>query len=177
MTDPHRNRTLLFTGTGKGKTTAALGMVLRASGHGLRSLIIQFVKADDSTGEVSALRHLAGTEIVQAGRGFLPAQDAPDFPEHRRAAAEGLRYAADALSSGKWDMIVLDEIAYAVFRELLEESEVIAAVENAAPDTVVVLTGRCASDGLVDVADTVTEMHPLKHGIDTGWTAQKGVEL
>lgn len=177
MTDSHSNRTLLFTGAGKGKTTAALGMALRASGHGMRSLIIQFVKSDESTGEVIALKHLPGIEIVQAGRGFLPAKDAPNFSEHRRAAEEGMRYAAEALASGKWDVVVLDEIANAVFRKILNAREVIKAVENAAPKTVIVLTGRHASEEFVKVADTVTEMHPIKHGFETGWTAQRGVEF
>jgi len=177
MTDSRRNRTLLFTGAGKGKTTAALGMALRASGHGLRSLIIQFVKSNDSVGEVSALRHLSGIEIVQAGRGFLPAKDDPEFREHRRAAAEGMRYAAEALASGKWDMVVLDEIANAVFREILDEREVINAIENAASEAVIVLTGRHAPEGLIEVADTVTEMHTVKHGFEIGWKAQKGVEF
>jgi len=177
MRGPLRNRTLLFTGNGKGKTSAALGMALRACGHGLRSLIVQFVKSNDSTGEMSALRHLPGIEIVQAGRGFLPPKDAPDFSEHRRAAEESMGYAAEALASGKWDMVVLDEIAYAVFREILDECEVIDAVKNAAPDTVIVLTGRYASNRLVEVADTITEMHSIKHGYEAGWTAQKGVEF
>ena len=177
MTHSHRNRILLFTGEGKGKTTAALGMALRASGHGLRSLIVQFVKSENSTGEIRAVQGLPGIKILQAGRGFVPARNAPEFPEHLRSAAEAMKYAAEALASGKWDMVVLDEIANAVYRGLVEEREVLEAVENAARATVIVLTGRNASPGLVEAADTVTEMQPLKHGYLAGWAAQKGVEF
>jgi ATP:corrinoid adenosyltransferase len=81
-----RGRIILFTGDGKGKTTAALGMVLRASGHGMKALIIQFVKADPSTGELAACRHLPGVEIVQTGRGFIPERTSPEFQEHCSAA-------------------------------------------------------------------------------------------
>lgn len=177
MTNSPRNRTLLFTGAGKGKTTAALGMAVRAAGHGLRSLIIQFVKADASTGELGALESFEAVEIIQAGRGFVPAMSSPEFLGHEHAAAEGLRQAAQALASGEWDMVILDEIANAVYRGLLNEHEVIDAVNGAAPETVVVLTGRNASEGLVEAADTVTEMRPLKHGFEAGWPARKGVEF
>lgn len=177
MSVSFRNRTLLFTGTGKGKTTAALGMAVRASGHGLRSLMVQFVKSNDTTGEMAALRHLPGIQIIQVGRGFPPVHDGPEFSAHRRAAEAGLKSVAEALASGSWDMVILDEIANAVFRGFLEEPQVIDAVQKAAPKTVVVLTGRHASDRLVELADTVTEMRPLKHGFERGWTAQQGVEF
>lgn len=177
MTKLNCNRTLLFTGTGKGKTTAALGLVLRASGHGLKSLIIQFIKSDDSTGEISALEHIPEVKIVQTGLGFLPAKDAPEFLEHQRAAIKGMKHAAEALASGKWDIIVLDEIVNAVYTGVLDEDEVIKTIKKAALKTVIVLTGRHASEKLIKIADTVTEMRLLKHGFETGWAAQKGVEF
>ena len=171
------SRILLFTGEGKGKTTAALGMVLRASGHGLRSLVIQFVKSDRSTGELAGAKYLPGVEIVQTGRGFLPEPGHPEFAGHREAAARGLDLASRAIDSRENDLIVLDEICHAVAKGLLPEEEVIDAIRRAGPDTCIVLTGRGATPGLVAVADTVTEMHCRKHGFAAGCKARKGVEF
>ncbi|OPY92916.1 MAG: Cob(I)yrinic acid a,c-diamide adenosyltransferase [Syntrophaceae bacterium PtaU1.Bin231] len=169
-------RVLLFTGDGKGKTTAALGMVLRASGHQMKILFIQFVKSDPGTGETAAFAGLPGATIIQTGRGFVPKPSKPEFADHRRAAEEGLKLAGEALRSGRYDMICLDEIAYAVARGLLAEEAVIQAVRQTHPGTIVVLTGRNATHGLIELADTATEMRKIKHGLETGWTAQKGVE-
>jgi len=172
-----RKRIILFTGDGKGKTTAALGMVLRASGHGMKSLIIQFIKSDPDTGELAACRHIAGVEIVQTGRGFVPERTEPLFKEHRKAAAEGLDLAERALLSGGYDLVILDEICIAVWKELLDEKRVIEVVLKGGPGTCVVMTGRNATAGLISIADTVTEMRMVKHGLTEGWKAQKGVEF
>jgi len=171
-----RKRIILFTGDGKGKTTAALGMALRAGGHGIRSLIVQFVKGGGATGELAACRGLAGVEIVQAGRGFVPDRGHEDYPEHCRAAREGLVRAEQALSSGDYGLVVLDEICVAVDRGLMTEEMVVAAIGKARPGICVVLTGRNAAPGLVALADTVTEMRAVKHGLAAGWPAQQGVE-
>lgn len=173
--DP-QGRVLLFTGDGKGKTTAALGMALRAAGHGMKVLFIQFVKSDPNTGESTAFAGLPGAAMVQTGLGFVPEPSNPDFAEHRRAAETGLKRAGEALNSGCYDMVCLDEIAYAVARGLLPEEAVIKAVRGTRPDTIVVLTGRNAPSGLIELADTVTEMKKIKHGLEIGRTAQKGVE-
>lgn len=169
-------RVLLFTGDGKGKTTAALGMALRASGHGMRIMFIQFVKSDPDTGETAAFACLPGATIIQTGRGFIPDPAKPEFADHRRAAEAGLKLAGEALHSGRYDMVCLDEIAYAVARGLLSEEAVIRAVGKIHPGTVAVLTGRSATHGLIELADTVTEMKKIKHGLESGWPAQKGVE-
>ncbi len=171
-----RKRIILFTGDGKGKTTAALGMVLRASGHGMKSLVIQFVKSDPDTGELAACRHLAGVEIVQTGRGFVPERTDPLFQEHRRAAEKGLDLAERALLSGGYDLVILDEICIAVWKELLDEKRIIEVVLKGGPGTCVVMTGRNATAGLISLADTVTEMRMVKHGFSEGFKAQKGVE-
>jgi cob(I)alamin adenosyltransferase len=171
-----RKRIILFTGDGKGKTTAALGMVLRASGHGMKALVIQFVKSDPTTGELAACRHLAGVEIVQAGRGFIPEQTSDAFQEHCNAAREGLDLAERALSSGKYGLIILDEICAAVSKGLLDEKQVVEVVRKGNLDTCVVMTGRHATAGLLSLADTVTEMRPVKHGLAEGFKAQRGVE-
>ncbi len=172
-----RPRILLFTGDGKGKTTAALGMALRASGHGLRTLIIQFVKADSSTGELAALGKLPEIELVQTGLGFLPEADDPHFTEHCEAARRGLSRAAEAINSGAWQLIILDEVGYAVHRGLLSEPEVSKVVEQAQPECCIVLTGRGATAGLIALADTVTDMRCVKHAHQAGRQAEKGVEF
>lgn len=177
MSDQHSGRILLFTGEGKGKTTAALGMALRAAGHGLKTCVFQFVKAGAATGELAGLRHVPGVEIVQLGRGFLPKKESPEFSEHRQAAQEGLVHAAATLASGACDLVILDEIAFAVARGLLDEEPVVEAVRKAAPGTIVVMTGRHATPGLIAIADTATEMRLVKHGFKSGRKAQPGVEF
>jgi len=171
-----KNRILLFTGDGKGKTTAALGMAVRASGHGQRVLVIQFIKSDASTGEIAGMKHLPGVELRQTGLGFIPPEADPAFEKHRLAAGNGLKEAAQAASSGNYDLVILDEICLTVTRNLLREEDVMAMLEKAAPGTCIVLTGRGAPPGLMDMADTVTEMRMVRHGLAAGIRAQKGVE-
>ncbi len=173
--DP-KPRILIFTGDGKGKTTAALGMAFRASGHGLRSSVIQFIKSDTSVGEAAAAAASPTIEIHATGRGFLPPSDHPRFADHRAAAQKGLRRAAEVLFSGQFDLVVLDEICLAVARGLIDESQVIELLGQVPPKMCLVLTGRDASPGLIAVADTVTEMRCVKHGMETGFPAQDGVE-
>ena len=171
-----RPRILVFTGTGKGKTTAALGMALRAGGHGMRACMIQFVKNDPSTGEIAALEMLETLEIVQTGRGFVPPRDAPAFAEHQAAAETGLAKARETIVSGRYDIVILDEICFAISVGLLAEGDVVKVVKAAPAEMCIVLTGRGATDGLVKLADTVTDMRCVKHAMDDGRTAQKGVE-
>jgi cob(I)alamin adenosyltransferase len=169
-------RILIFTGDGKGKTTAALGMAFRASGHGLPSSIIQFIKSDTSVGEIAAAAASTAIEIHTLGLGFLPPADDPRFDGHRAAAQAALRKAAEIVAGGQFPLVVLDEICLAVARGLVEERQVVELVAQAAPETCLVLTGREAPPALIALADTVTEMLCLKHGLKTGRTAQKGVE-
>jgi len=168
-------RLLVFTGDGKGKTTAALGMALRAVGHGLGVFIVQFVKSDNSTGEIAALRGFSGVTIVQCGRGFLP-RSAAAAPPHREAAERALDVARQALSSGQYSLVILDEVSVAVSAHLLDEDAVLHALSACAPGVTVVVTGRGAPPKLVESADTVTEMRCLKHGYRAGIPAQVGVE-
>jgi cob(I)alamin adenosyltransferase len=169
-------RILLFTGPGKGKTTAALGLVLRAAGHGLWTGFIQFIKSAP-TGELQSLTLLKNVEIIQTGLGFLPAPGSPAFARHKAAAEQGLERAGAIIVSGNFDVVVLDEICLAVHRGLLEEKCVIEIVHQAQAGMVIVLTGREASENLMGLADTVTEMRCVKHGLHSGHPAQKGVEL
>jgi cob(I)alamin adenosyltransferase len=170
------SRLLVFTGDGKGKTTAALGMALRASGHGQSVLFVQFLKANDSIGEIAAVRHLPDVRLVQAGLGFVPPPTHPDYQAHRRAALAGLTMVERALREGAATLIVLDEVCTAMSRGLLDVEAVLAVVGMARPGTHIVLTGRGAPDELIKVADTVTDMRCVKHALQTGRGADAGVE-
>lgn len=176
MPDP--GRILIFTGDGKGKTTAALGMALRASGHGMRVKIVQFIKSETNTGEYAAVKKLDTVEVVQSGLGFVPAAGHPDFPLHQGAARHALQIAAEAIHSKAYDMIILDEICNAVSKKLIPEEEVIRLIKSVANDPLcLVLTGRGASDGLIALADTVTVMQCRKHALQENIPAQRGVEF
>ncbi|MDD5304848.1 MAG: cob(I)yrinic acid a,c-diamide adenosyltransferase [Elusimicrobia bacterium] len=168
---------MIFTGDGKGKTTAAFGMALRASGHGQRVLIVQFLKSNAATGELRACAQLPGVEVVQMGRGFIPRREHAAFPEHEAAAREALAFAREAVLSSKYDLIILDEICGALLRELIDEEAVIALINAPERTACLVLTGRHASAALIAQADTVTEMRCVRHGYTEGIAAQKGVEF
>ena len=169
-------RILLFTGDGKGKTTAALGMALRAAGHGMKTLIVQFLKSDRDTGERNACLLLSGVEIVQTGCGFVPEQTSPAFSAHRQAARKGLELAEKAILSNRFELVILDEVCTAVSKGVLEEKSVVDVIRRCASAICIVMTGRNATSGLIEMADTVTEMQLVKHGYTKGIRAQKGVE-
>ena len=171
-----KGRILIFTGDGKGKTTAALGMALRASGHRMRTLVLQFMKADDTVGELAGLRYLPGVEAIQMGRGFVPSPANPAFLEHRQAACQALERALNSLRSRKYDLMILDEICTAMDKGLISEDQILKLIEESGEGSCLVLTGRGAAQRLIAEADTVTEMRNLKHGLTQGITAQKGVE-
>lgn len=173
---------IVHTGDGKGKTTAALGLAMRAWGDGLRVLILQFIKGGWRCGELNAIAALAksaagGTiELRQMGKGFTRKGDV-DAAEHQRAAQEALADARAAITSGAWDLVILDEINYAVKFGLLGVSDVLALLD-ARPQTLhVVLTGRDAAPEVIARADLVTEMHLVKHPFAQGVKAQRGIEF
>ncbi|MBN1106337.1 MAG: cob(I)yrinic acid a,c-diamide adenosyltransferase [Deltaproteobacteria bacterium] len=167
---------LVFTGDGKGKTTAALGMALRAAGQQLRVLILQFMKGKGKTGEIQALagNHLSIT-IRQCGRGVF-FKTSPCDAADISMAQEGLETFRRAMESKDYDLIVLDEINVAVHFGLLSIDEVIRAIREKPPELHLVLTGRNAHDAVLDIADLVTEMREVKHPYRQGVEAQKGIE-
>ena len=178
---PRRGLVLVFTGDGKGKTTAALGMALRAVGHGFRVRVIQFVKGGWRPGELVAARRLAPElEIVQAGRGFTLdrlGRKSVSQEEHEAAAAEAVRLAREALASTDCQMVILDEVLYALRDRLISLDDVLGLIA-AKPDRMhLVLTGRAAPPEVVDAADLVTEMREVKHPYGDGVTAQRGIEF
>ncbi len=171
---------IVHTGNGKGKTTAALGLAARAWGDGLRVCILQFIKGGWKYGELKTLETLAAAdgrmEIKQCGLGFTNT-DEHDEAEHKEAAAKALAMARDAMTSGCWDLVILDEINYAVKFGLVSLDDVLALLESRPKDLHVVLTGREAKPELIEKADLVTEMVQVKHPYEQGIKAQKGIEF
>lgn len=176
---------LVHTGDGKGKTTAALGLAMRAWGDGLSVLILQFIKGGWKYGELRAIEALgkasaAGMggriEVHQLGKGFTHKGDVPEA-EHEKAAQEALAAAREALTSGTWNLVILDEINYAVKFGLLKVSDVLELLDLRPKTLHVVLTGRDAAPEIIARADLVTEMHLVKHPFEKGIKAQKGIEF
>lgn len=166
----------VYTGDGKGKTTAALGLAVRAAGHGLRTAIIQFMKGWIDYGELQGVRMLAPhVEIHQAGRDTFVNRNDPD-PEDVRLAREGWKLAKRLIGEGKSDIVVLDEINCAMDFGLIPVEEVIEAIRNKPSGMELILTGRGAPKAVIDIADLVTEMKEIKHYYAKGVDARVGVE-
>lgn len=173
-----QNRIILLTGNGKGKTSSALGMVLRAAGHGLRVSVIQFVKGCTDTGEARTLKHLPGVEHLLCGKGFVTPSDKPEKHEqHCRSAGEGLKLARVRMENPEIRMVVLDEICSAINLGLLTEKEVLELISAASEGKIIILTGRNAPQALADISDTVSEIQEVKHGMRQNIPAQPGVEF
>jgi cob(I)alamin adenosyltransferase len=164
----------VYTGDGKGKTTAALGLALRASGHGLRSYIGQFMKGQDC-GEHRALRHHASITLEQYGDPRLLRRE-DVTPAHIAQAQSGLARARQAMLSGEYQIIILDEVNVALWYGMLSLTEVLAFLELRPAHLEVVLTGRRAPQELLARADLVTEMCEVKHYYARGLAARRGIE-
>ncbi|MEW6457688.1 MAG: cob(I)yrinic acid a,c-diamide adenosyltransferase [Bacillota bacterium] len=172
----NRGLVLVFTGDGKGKTTAALGLALRAWGQGMRVLVIQFIKGDVETGELKAAARLEGLEIRPLGAGFVYPGREKALDRHREAAVKALSAARAALEGRGHEMVVLDEIFCALNLGLVMVDEVLALLAQKPEDVHLVLTGRGAPPEILARADLVTEMRELKHHYRNGVGAQRGIE-
>ncbi len=170
---------VVFTGDGKGKTSAALGIALRASGHGMHVSLVQFVKGSSATGESLAAARLAPEfEMVSLGKGFVNCcGSTTPMDEHRQAAVTALGAARERMLSGQWNILILDEINTAVALGLLDVRDVLALIRDKPPRLHVVLTGREAHPDLLSIADMATEMRCLKHPYDSGRPATKGIDF
>lgn len=167
---------IVFTGNGKGKTTAALGMALRAAGHGMRVLVLQFIKGSWRYGELDALARFQEIEIRPLGSGFTWKKES--LEEDRVLAERGWAEATGVIQRGDVDMIVLDELNIVLSYGLLPLEPVLRVLAARPAKLHVVITGRGAPQGILDVADLVTEMRQIKHPYhDQGIAAQKGVEF
>lgn len=167
---------IVFTGNGKGKTTAALGMALRAAGHGLKVLILQFIKGAWSYGELEALKRFDEIEIEPLGSGFTWKKET--LEEDARLARSGWERAVTAMTESPYDMIILDELNYVLSYGLLPLELVLEAISKRPAKLHVVVTGRNAPEELVRAADLATEMRQIKHPYhDHGVKAQPGIEF
>jgi len=165
----------IFTGDGKGKTTAAIGAVIRALGHGLRVYVAFFMKGDYPYGERSILSQLPNVTIASFGsRGFI--DPANIKPEEKEQAKRALAAAREAMLSGSYDLVVLDEVNLAAAWNLVELDDVLKLIEDKPPGIELILTGRRADSKLVKAADLVTEMLKIKHPYDEGVAAREGIE-
>lgn len=153
---------IVLTGDGKGKTTSALGMALRAAGQGLKVLLLQFVKGGNLYGEHKALERIQGIQVRSLGLGML-INSPYSLEEHQEKARLALGEARMEMLSGKWHMLILDEILFAVQAGLLEEEEVLGLIREKPKELHLVLTGRGATPAILEAADTVTEMVSQKH--------------
>ena len=177
MTDSRRGLILINTGPGKGKTTAAMGTALRAVGNGMRVLMLQFLKGSWHYGELDAVKAFGSSFVMkQMGRGFVKVGGAETDPEDVRLVEAAWAEAREAIYSGAWEMVVLDEINYAIGYGMLDPAMVAEALRIRPAGVHVILTGRNAHPLLVELADTVTEMREVKHAYEKGILAQRGIE-
>jgi cob(I)alamin adenosyltransferase len=173
-----RGLVLVHTGAGKGKTTAALGTAMRAAGNGMRVLVLQFLKGSWHYGELDAADRFAGDLVIrQMGRGFVKVGGAETDPEDLRMVRDAWAESVSEIQSGKWDLIVLDEINYAISYGMLDPAEVVTALQSRPEMLHIIATGRNAHPLLVELADTVTEMREVKHAYSRGILAQRGIEF
>jgi cob(I)alamin adenosyltransferase len=169
---------IVFTGPGKGKTTAALGTAFRAVGQGLKVLMVQFIKGSWHYGELDACRMLGEDRIriLPMGRGFVKVGVEKPDPEDVRLVEEAWQFASQAILGNEYDLVVLDEINYAISYKMLDPAKVVETLKKKPEMVHVILTGRNAHPSIVELADMVTEMREVKHPYQKGILAQRGIE-
>ena len=182
VTLPNKGLVIVYTGDGKGKTSAALGNVFRALGHGMRVLVIQFFKGDWPVvfGEMESAKAYPDLEILQLGKGFVNIMgDRKPLSEHQQSAREAVALAKEKIFSAAYDVVVLDEVLYAIDYldvRLVELKDVIEMIEKKPAKTHLILTGRNAKPEILERADLVTEMREIKHPFHKGIPAQRGID-
>jgi len=166
---------VLLTGDGKGKSSSAFGMVMRALGYGQRVTVVQFIKGEQLSGEEMYLREFCPhIPFYQMATGFT--WDTQDRIADSEAAERTWNFALKQLQDSSLDLLVLDELTYMLAYKYLDEAEVINAIQHRASQLSVVITGRGGGSALRDLADTVSEVKNIKHAFDTGVKARKGVD-
>lgn len=175
--DLRKGLIIVNTGAGKGKTTAAMGTALRAVGSGMRVLMLQFLKGSWHYGELDAVQAFGDKFVMkQMGRGFVKVGSAETDPEDVKMVEQAWDEAEQAIMSGQWDLVILDEINYAISYNMLDPAKVVAALKRRPQMVHVILTGRNAHASIIEIADTVTEMKQVKHAYEKGVMAQRGIE-
>lgn len=171
-----RGLLIVHTGDGKGKTTAALGCMLRALGHGMKVCLVQFVKGSWKSGELDALARFGDlAEVHVMGLGFTWESKNPELDA--AAAMDAWAFARRLLSEGRHSLVVLDEATYLPKHGVITESELLAGLAARVPGTTVVVTGRGAGPALLEAADIATEMRSIRHAFDRGEKARRGIEF
>jgi len=171
--------TIVYTGSGKGKTTAALGIVLRAIGYSKKVCMIQFIKGSWHYGEMHSSKRLEPEfELVAIGKGFVGIiDDKSPKEEHERIAREAMSICKEKVKSGSYDIIILDEINYAVNLGLVKINDVLEIIQSKPKEVDLILTGNYAKPEIVEMADLVTEMKEIKHPFKKGIKARKGIDF
>jgi len=175
---PRRGLVLVLTGEGKGKTTSCLGMAVRAVGYGMRVCMVQFIKGSLHYGEIDGAKRLAPEfELIPMGKGFVGIRgDTLPFGEHEAAAAKALEAARKKMLSGKYDVVILDEIHVAVHLGLVDLSDLLSLIRERPERVHLILSGRHAREEVILQAHLVTEMRNVKHPFDLGIEAEKGID-
>jgi len=170
---------IVYTGKGKGKTTAALGMALRAVGYNYKICMIQFIKGSWHSGELDSIKRLEPEfELVVTGKGFVGIiDDTSSKEEHQEVAQEALRVSKEKIQSKKYKIVILDEVNYAVNLDLIKMEDVLDLIRSKPEDLNLVLTGNYAKSEIIEVADLVTEMKEIKHPFKSGIKAKKGIDF
>ena len=170
---------IVYTGKGKGKTTAALGMALRAIGYEHKICMIQFIKGSWHYGEMDSTAKLGPNfELIAVGKGFVGIIDDKSSKEdHQKIAQEAIKISKDRINSKKYDLVILDEINYAVKLELIKVDDVLELIKNKPENLNLVLTGNYARPEIIEMADLVTEMKEIKHPFQLGIKAKKGIDF
>lgn len=171
----HHGLVIVITGNGKGKTTAAFGQALRAIGQGLRVFIVQFMKGRNYGEFVAAEKYLPRLTIVRTGLDSFVMRDHP-APIDIELARQGFELAQKAVASGKYDMVILDEINVAVDFKLIPQEDLITLIKNKPPELDLILTGRYAAKAVIKLADTVSEVKEIKHHYAAGIKDRAGIE-
>ena len=171
--------TIVYTGKGKGKTTAALGIALRATGYKKKICMIQFIKGSWHYGEMDSSKRLEPEfEMIAVGKGFVGIIDDKTSKEvHKDIAKEAVKISIEKIQSGNYDIVILDEINYAVNLDLISVDDVLNIIKSKPPKVDLVLTGNYAKDEIINVADLVTEMREIKHPFQQGIKAKKGIDF
>lgn len=167
-----------YTGDGKGKTSAALGVAFRAAGWGWNTCVIQFIKGNWTSGETEAAKNFTNIDVIPAGKGFYKIlNDNLPEEEHLKAANEALTIIQERILSGKYSLIILDEVNVATHLKLIPVESIIRIIKKAPTGIHFILTGRNAPAEFIEIADLVTEMQEIKHPFQKGKTAQKGLDF
>jgi len=170
---------IVYTGKGKGKTTAALGIALRETGYNKKICMIQFIKGSWHYGEMDSSKKLAPEfEMITAGKGFVGIiDDKSPKEDHKKIAKEAIRISNGKIQSGNYDIVILDEINYAVNLDLISIDDVLKLIKSKPRGMDLVLTGNYARNEVIDIADLVTEMREIKHPFQKGIKAKKGIDF